>query len=186
MLASSDRQQGDEQGRRGQQTVEPEILADSAREPSQLREELHTCRLELASVREQHEADRELIAAGARAEEQLIKLSQALDTWLTKRERRSRWWGPLRRLLAPEMPTRAERADLVVITGSDLFDGAWYLRTYPAVAGSGATPALHYLRRGAGSGKDPGPDFDTRAYRRQHPELGPTVNPLLHHLRSQR
>ncbi|GAA4103634.1 hypothetical protein ACFFOS_02850 [Nocardioides kongjuensis] len=166
--------------------MEPEILADSAREPSQLREELHTCRLELAALREQQEIDRELLATAARAEEQLIKLSLAVDTWLTKRERRSRWWGPLRRWLAPEMPTRSERADLALITSSNLFDGAWYLRTYPAAAGSGATPALHYLRRGAWSGKDPGPDFDTRAYRRQHPELGAEVNPLLHHLRSQR
>lgn len=166
--------------------MEPEILADSEREPSQLREDLHTCRLELAALREQQEADRELIAAAARAEEQLIKLSVALDARLTKRERRSRWWGPLRRWVTPEMPTRAERADLALINGSDLFDGAWYLRTYPAAAGSGATPALHYLRRGAGTGKDPGPDFDTRAYRRQHPELGPRDNPLVHHLRSQR
>ncbi|TNM41273.1 hypothetical protein FHP29_08755 [Nocardioides albidus] len=72
------------------------------------------------------------------------------------------------------------------MNASDLFDGPWYLRTYPGAAGSGASPALHYLRRGAGSGKDPGPDFDTRAYRRQHPELGSKDNPLVHHLRSRR
>lgn len=164
--------------------MEPEILADSEHELTRLREDLRTCRLELAAVREQHEADRELLASAAQAEERLTRLSAAVEDGLRKRERSRRWVGPLRRWGFPEAPTRAERTDLALIEASDLFDGPWYLRRYPGTAASGISPALHYLRNGAASNRDPGPDFDTRAYRRQHREMSPTDNPLLHHLRS--
>ncbi|GAA1521852.1 hypothetical protein GCM10009788_27160 [Nocardioides humi] len=166
--------------------MEPGIPANSEHQTSRLQEALDTCQRELAAVRKQQEADRELIARGARAEEQLVKLSTVLDAYLVQRERRARWWGPLRPLVRPDAPTRSERADLALIHGSGLVDGPWYLRTYPATADKGLSPALHYLRRGAAAGKDPGPGFSTRAYRRQHPELPLDVNPLVHHLRSRR
>ncbi len=163
-------------------TVNSEQLVDYDGTFGRLREDLDLCRQELAAARAQLEQDRELIAAGARAEEQLIKMSIALDKRLTQQERRMRRWGPLRRWMAPAAPTREEAARIRRLVGSDLFDGPWYLRQYPGTVGSGVSPALHYLRRGAVMGKDPGPHFDTRAYKRQHPELDESDNPLLHHL----
>ena len=37
------------------------------------------------------------------------------------------------------------------------FDAAWYLRTYPDVAASGANPLLHYIEYGRAEGRNPKP-----------------------------
>lgn len=37
------------------------------------------------------------------------------------------------------------------------FDGGWYLLKNPDVVAAGLSPALHYLRAGAGEGRAPGP-----------------------------
>lgn len=81
----------------------------------------------------------------------------------------------------------AEHDQAGQLRASGLFDADWYLGTYPDVAASGEDPALHYLRHGAGEGRDPSPAFSTRAYTARHPELAVTAeNPLLHHLEFRR
>ncbi|MCJ7874833.1 rhamnan synthesis F family protein [Phaeobacter sp. J2-8] len=69
------------------------------------------------------------------------------------------------------------------IAESKLFNRDWYLERFPDVAICGLDPAEHFLRIGARLGRDPGPDFSTRAYLEAHPEIASqTLNPLLHHL----
>ncbi len=68
------------------------------------------------------------------------------------------------------------------IEASGWFDAAWYRARYPDIADE-PDPALHYLRRGAAEGRDPGPRFDGPGYARRHPEAAlQDVNPLLHFL----
>ena len=54
--------------------------------------------------------------------------------------------------------------DIALLRASPLFDGDWYRARYGDVALSGLSPEQHYLRIGAALGRDPGPDFSTRAY----------------------
>ena len=61
---------------------------------------------------------------------------------------------------------------------SPLFDGAWYLDSYPDLQGR-IDPAWHYLAHGATEGRDPGPMFSTSGYRLQT-DPG-HANPLLHY-----
>lgn len=76
----------------------------------------------------------------------------------------------------------AERRACDLIRRSDLFDSDWYLERYPDVAEAQFDPALHYLRHGAGEGRNPGPWFDTKNYLEAlNGELG-EQNPLLHYL----
>jgi hypothetical protein len=88
----------------------------------------------------------------------------------------------LRRRAAP--PDRSERtllADAALIRASGLFDPAWYIASQPDLAGSGLDPVWHYLLRGAAAGADPGPYFDSAAYRAEHPDIAEA--PLAHALR---
>jgi hypothetical protein len=81
-------------------------------------------------------------------------------------------------------PTAAERlllADAALVRASGLFDAGWYIASHPALAGSGADPVLHYVAAGAASGADPGPYFDTAAYRAAHPDCAGA--PLAHAIR---
>jgi len=67
------------------------------------------------------------------------------------------------------------------IKASGLFDEAWYLETYPDVTVSGLGAVEHYLRIGAWLGREPGPDFNTRQYLRENPEITSTdILPLVH------
>lgn len=81
--------------------------------------------------------------------------------------------------------TRAEdgerdvyREHKALLMASPLFDAEWYLAQYPDVASVGVDPISHYLKHGANEGRNPGPAFDTLAYRRAHPNIG-AVNPLV-------
>jgi O-antigen biosynthesis protein len=66
-----------------------------------------------------------------------------------------------------------------------IFDGDWYLATYPDVARAGLDPLSHYLEHGAAEGRDPGPSFSTRGYLRSYPDVAALgVNPLLHYVRN--
>jgi hypothetical protein len=70
------------------------------------------------------------------------------------------------------------------ISASDAFDRAWYLAAYPLVAKIRMSPAEHYLRYGAGEGKDPSPEFSTLAYLVRYPDVARSgLNPLLHYIR---
>jgi hypothetical protein len=70
------------------------------------------------------------------------------------------------------------------IKKSGLFSAAWYLTRYPDVAGAGIDPLLHYIQHGAAAGRDPGPDFSTKAYLKRNADVARTgINPLLHYIR---
>lgn len=158
---------------------------DEGRVP-ELEESLRRCRLELAAVREGVEALSENQAAAELARDQLKKLAGELDARLTRAERASSGWrGRVKRALNRRIPTPEELKSAKQLRKSSLFDGVWYLSTYPEVARTGLSPALHYLRHGAKEGKDPGPDFSTRYYAARHPLIARTrTNPLLNHLRT--
>lgn len=162
-----------------------ETMADDEVELAKVRELLRLCRLELTAVREEQERWAEEHATLFRAREQLIALSERLDEGLAKQEqtpRGVRRW--VRRRLPAVSPNPREVADVARLRATPLFDGAWYLREYPAVAASGISPALHYLRRGARKGRNPGPHFDTADYVAKHPDLPRRANPLLHYVES--
>jgi hypothetical protein len=97
---------------------------------------------------------------------------------------------PARRFLARLRPRRKpvpgkveqqNLADAALIRGSRLFDAGWYIACHPELAETGADPVWHYVLRGAPEGADPGPWFDTAAYRAGHP--GVTGNPLAEAIR---
>ena len=74
--------------------------------------------------------------------------------------------------------------EAILLAGSEFFDRQWYLTTYPDVAAAGCDPLLHYLRYGAAEGRDPGPQFSTRAYLDRYPSVSEAgLNPLVHYLR---
>lgn len=156
-------------------TEEPPLLAS-----------LRQCQAELAAVRERDEVWAEARAAEDRAQHQLAELARQLDERLTRNERKSsgiRGWA--RRRLNRNVASAQEMADARELRRSQLLDGTWYLSTYPEIASTGLSPALHYLRHGAAEGKDPGPDFSTKHYSARHPLLARSkVNPLLNHLRT--
>lgn len=156
-----------------------------ASEIEKLRESLRLCQLELANVREEQEQWAERLAPLEYAHTRFVDLTTRLDAWLTEQEQvpASGWRGRLKHRIVG-LPTEQEQAELEQLRSTPLFDGAWYLREYPNVIGTGLSSALHYLRRGAKNGRNPGPDFDTQAYFREHPDLPGRTNPLLHYLRS--
>jgi hypothetical protein len=151
-----------------------------------LEEALRHCRLELAAARQRDELLSENQAAADRARDQLAELARNLDSRLTRSERRSAGLrGVVKRRLVKNAATPQEIADAKALRQSRLFDGVWYLSTYPEVAKTGLSPALHYLRLGAAEGKDPGPGFSTNYYVSRHPQIRRTgANPLLNHLRT--
>ena len=66
-----------------------------------------------------------------------------------------------------------------------LFDRRYYLSINPDVAGSRVDPLFHFLRFGAGEGRQPHPLFDPRYYLDRYPDVARSRrNPLLHFLRS--
>ena len=76
---------------------------------------------------------------------------------------------------------RQHLADAALIRASTLFDAGWYIASHPELAATSADPVWHYVLRGAGAGADPGPYFDSAAYRAAHPEV--RGNPLAQAIR---
>jgi len=152
----------------------------------ELEESLQRCRQELAAAREQLEQLAERAAQADRADSQAHRIAAALDARLTAEEVPAT--GPkgwLKRKVVPNAATPQELADAAELRASSLFDGAWYLRTYPEVVATGLSPALHYLRHGVAEQRDPGPEFSTKHYLGRHPLVARTkTNPLLNHLRT--
>lgn len=67
---------------------------------------------------------------------------------------------------------------------SDLFDQDWYLKQYPDVAEAGVDPITHYLKAGAGEGRNPSANFDTTWYLVTYPDVVASgFNPLVHFIR---
>jgi hypothetical protein len=81
----------------------------------------------------------------------------------------------------PGSVERQHLADASLIRASPLFDAGWYIACHTELADTGADPVWHYVLRGAPAGADPGPYFDTAAYRAAHPDLG--GNPLAQAIR---
>ena len=74
--------------------------------------------------------------------------------------------------------------DIRLISNSDLFDPAWYLATYPDVAGTKVKPIIHYLNNGWREGRDPSPNFNSSWYEKNCPDVKLLdMNPLIHYLR---
>jgi hypothetical protein len=89
-------------------------------------------------------------------------------------------WGTLA-TLAARWPVFAKLGGEI---SAALFDPAWYLARYPAVAASGANPLLHYLEHGGFEGLDPNPHFDSRWYLATNPDVAASgLNPLVHFVR---
>ncbi|HEX5961179.1 MAG TPA: hypothetical protein VFY97_08030 [Rhodanobacteraceae bacterium] len=169
-----------------------------------LSEALLLCQRELAQLREQQEGWEEkfsqLRSEARGAAERSTKLAGMLARPLADAYWHSRGrippgslrdfiaarWPRLRKLVGrqPSPEVLAETRLVQMIEASPRFDARWYLEHNPDVAEAGAHPALHYLLSGGAEGRDPGPDFDSKAYRRQHPDLAPDANPLLHWLQS--
>ena len=72
--------------------------------------------------------------------------------------------------------------DLDAIENSPLFDGEWYLRNHPELAGSKLPPALHYLLHEVPDGRWASPRFSGDAYLELNPEVRASgLNPLVHY-----
>lgn len=70
-----------------------------------------------------------------------------------------------------------------IIKGSAYFDLDWYVSLYPDVSLINIDAAEHYIKYGARMGRDPGPDFNTKFYVDNCPDIHSTgENPLLHYL----
>ncbi|WP_311950742.1 hypothetical protein [Halomonas piscis] len=71
-----------------------------------------------------------------------------------------------------------------LLESSALFDADWYCARYPDVQALTLTPQQHFLKYGWRLGRDPGPEFSTRAYQKQYPDIAKAdLNPLLHYVR---
>jgi len=97
--------------------------------------------------------------------------------------------SPLRRMARPFRGGHADAApspqdDAQLIRHSGWFDPRWYQDHYPDVADSGVDPVEHYLRTGAGEGRDPGPEFSTQHYVDSYADVAASgMNPLVHFIR---
>ena len=153
---------------------------------AKMRESLRLCRLELAQVREESEPTREELARLRRAHEKFVELSeQVVELTTSGVAARSGVIGRIERRLKRSGAKPEEERDLALLRASVLFDAAWYVREYPQTLRFRLSPELHYLRKGAKAGRNPGPHFDAARYRAEHPELPTRANPLLHYLSAQ-
>lgn len=162
-------------------SVEPQELA-------RLRGELDLLRRELAWLQAGAEAREERLAALVEAENERDQLASILARHLS---RPSPAPGPaqiggrrgwlIRRLMPDVTPVVDPMVEL--IEGCELFDAAWYLRTYSDVAEGGEWPALHYLHHGGREGRWAGPRFDSGFYLERYPDVRDSgINPLVHYL----
>jgi hypothetical protein len=157
---------------------EPEVDA--------LRAELAAARAEIAGLREAQEqvAEREaeLIAARDQAERAARSLSEALAVRL-RIDGAGRGRGSALMKGRQKPPTRDEEAQLELLRGSELWDPAWYLRTYPDVVELGEDPVLHFVRHPYYPVRHPSERFDVRQYLIDHPDaVEQRINPLVHFL----
>ncbi len=77
-----------------------------------------------------------------------------------------------------------ERQWVKAIVNSGLLDREYYLNKYPDLLTSGMDPVLHYVRHGAGEGRDPSLSFSTSFYLNASPDVAKSgVNPLYHYIK---
>jgi hypothetical protein len=116
---------------------------------------------------------------------QKTELIAKLEAPLVRRlARRAGAWAAT--LLASTIRLRQGREpdvqrEAVAVRASGLFDERWYRDMYPDVVAAGIDPLEHFLRYGAGEGRNPGPVFDTQWYLQAYPDVAASaMNPLLH------
>ncbi len=160
-------------------TTEDQARAD-------LLEELRLARRELKLVRTQHELAEERLQRVRRERaalrKQVVLLADTLAQLLAEKywDGRSGLVGRLRR----GGDDTDERAAVAEVEASELFDGGWYLRQRPDAVRERLSPAVHYVRTGAETGAEPGPEFDTETYLEEHPDARDAGVPaLLHRIR---
>ncbi len=77
-----------------------------------------------------------------------------------------------------------DKDDISIIRSSELFDGKWYLDSYPDVRALGMDPAEHYIWIGARLNRNPSEKFDGAAYLRENGDVAKAgLNPLVHYAR---
>ena len=110
-------------------------------------------------------------------------LDKTTLSYLGTKERKK----PLNRAHLDEQLEDIEKAKLQklidLVDSNALFDRAWYLAKYKDVTNRGIDPVSHYLRYGAGEGRDPGPWFSTSWYLEKYSDVRRSgINPLVHYL----
>ena len=65
--------------------------------------------------------------------------------------------GPMRRRLLPPIAQFLMEGSTTERSPNPYFDTKWYLAQNKDVAQAGTNPLVHYLKRGAGEGRDPSP-----------------------------
>lgn len=159
---------------------------DAAELAAELRAELVAARAELAGLRDAQERVAEREAELVATRDQATRSARLLSEALAARVRvdgagRGRGSALLRSRQRPV--TKDEEAQLVLLRDSDLWDPAWYLRTYPDVVELGEDPALHFVRHPYFPVRHPSERFDVRQYLIDHPDaVEQRVNPLVHFL----
>ena len=154
--------------------------------------EAESARAELEAIKQAlagQKAAAARVTATLRDEAERSRILRQLEQRATRRRERRFGARALRLIeavgekIGPEAGRVARERRLLAAT--DLFDPAWYRKTYKDVAESGVDPALHYLLRGNIEGRRPSAAFDGVKYYRDHPSvLAAGENPLIHHLRS--
>jgi len=78
--------------------------------------------------------------------------------------------------------SKARKRELQVIRNSPLFDRYWYTYFNPEVTKFGWDPVLHFLIKGAVTGRSPGPYFNIEYYLQHNPDvIAGGMNPLAHY-----
>ncbi len=102
---------------------------------------------------------------------------------LTRSSLRLLWWIVSLQLTSRLRARRQLLRSKQTIAASELFDAAWYLRSYPDVATAGWDPALHYALFGAAERRNPSELFDARWYLDHNGDVAASgINPLWHYL----
>lgn len=106
---------------------------------------------------------------------------------LEKKERKVRIKNPYLYLLLKSKGNLKQflvnKRDYDSLKGSELFDGSYYLKTYPQIHKSGMDPLLHYCLFGYKEGKLPSLSFDGNHYLNIYNDVkNRNLNPLAHYV----
>lgn len=149
-------------------------LAEQEEESQLLLEQLHLVQEELErqilqGVEQRRQFEESQAEQQAAKREQVLGLAAALQ-----KSRRSKGRQASKRL----------QGEYQLIKASGLFDQEWYRQRYPDIANAQIDPLLHYLKDGAGEGRNPGPGFDTTYYLLAYQDVAESgQNPLVHYIR---
>jgi hypothetical protein len=120
--------------------------------------------------------ERALAQANRRLEQANLVIAHVAERYAAQTSSANGGWFPRLRNSA------RRRTALKTVSSSAFFDAAYYLAANPDVRASGCDPAVHYLKKGAREGRDPGPFFCTTAYLARNPDVADAgVNPLVHY-----